>query len=179
MLCSSKKSLFLVLPYLHYCIWLFQLLRLHPLPEPPFIFYLANSSLSFKNQLSCHSFQKPFLPPPQHLFAKAGLNVPLLWSHTALCIASSVIWLYFFLFVFFFASPPSAILVLQPGIRPVPPELKAWSLNHWTAREVSGYISLYLLKGLSPHSARLNSTRAGEHLIHLFFPWAFIYLFYP
>ena len=139
-------------------------------------FYLANSSLSFKNQLICHSSRKPFLPPSQHLFAKARLNVPLLWFHKALCIASSVIWLYFF---FFFASPPSGILVPLPGTRPAPPELKAWSLNYWTAREVSGYISLYLFKGLSPHSAHLNSTRTGEHLIHLFFPWAFIHLFNP
>ncbi|KAM9076917.1 striatin-interacting protein 2 isoform 10-T10 [Megaptera novaeangliae] len=28
------------------------------------------------------------------------------------------------------------ILVAQPGIEPVPPVLGAWSLNHWTAREV-------------------------------------------
>ena len=28
------------------------------------------------------------------------------------------------------------ILVTQPGIEPVPPALGAWSLNHWTAREV-------------------------------------------
>ena len=28
------------------------------------------------------------------------------------------------------------ILVPQPGIEPMPPEVEAWSLNHWTAREV-------------------------------------------
>ena len=28
------------------------------------------------------------------------------------------------------------ILVLQPGIKPVPPAMEARSLNHWTAREV-------------------------------------------
>ena len=28
------------------------------------------------------------------------------------------------------------ILVPQPGIEPAPPEVEAWSLNHWTAREV-------------------------------------------
>ena len=27
------------------------------------------------------------------------------------------------------------ILVLQPGIKPVPPEVEAWSFSHWTARE--------------------------------------------
>ena len=30
------------------------------------------------------------------------------------------------------------ILVPQPGIKPVPPAVEAWSLNHWTAREVPG-----------------------------------------
>ena len=30
------------------------------------------------------------------------------------------------------------ILVPGPGIEPVPPALEAWSLNHWTAREVLG-----------------------------------------
>ena len=28
------------------------------------------------------------------------------------------------------------ILLLQPGIEPVPPALEAWCLNHWTTREV-------------------------------------------
>ena len=30
----------------------------------------------------------------------------------------------------------SGILVPQPGIEPMPPEVEAQSLNHWTAREV-------------------------------------------
>ena len=28
------------------------------------------------------------------------------------------------------------ILIPRPGIKPAPPALEAWSLNHWTAREV-------------------------------------------
>ena len=28
------------------------------------------------------------------------------------------------------------ILVPQPGIEPAPPTMEAWSLNHWTTREV-------------------------------------------
>ena len=28
------------------------------------------------------------------------------------------------------------ILVPRPGIKPTPPALEAWSLNHWTTREV-------------------------------------------
>ena len=38
---------------------------------------------------------------------------------------------------FFLATPQSMqILVPQPGIEPMPPAVEAWSLNHWTAREV-------------------------------------------
>ena len=39
---------------------------------------------------------------------------------------------------FFFWPHQAAcgILVPQPAMAPTPPALKAWSLNHWTAREV-------------------------------------------
>ena len=42
------------------------------------------------------------------------------------------------LFFFFFWPCRTAcgILVPQPGIKPMPPAVEAWSLNHWTAREV-------------------------------------------
>ena len=36
----------------------------------------------------------------------------------------------------FFPGMACGILVPQPGIKPVIPALEAWSLNHWTAREV-------------------------------------------
>ena len=35
-------------------------------------------------------------------------------------------------------------LVPWPGIKPRPPALGAWSLSHWTAREVSAVFSLFL-----------------------------------
>ena len=35
------------------------------------------------------------------------------------------------------------ILVSRPGIEPVPPAVKAWTLNHWTAREALWPLSLY------------------------------------
>ena len=35
-----------------------------------------------------------------------------------------------------FFSVQGRILVLAPGIEPVSPVLEAWSLNHWTTREV-------------------------------------------
>ena len=31
---------------------------------------------------------------------------------------------------------PHMGLVPQPGIKPMPPALEAWRLNHWTSREV-------------------------------------------
>ena len=39
-------------------------------------------------------------------------------------------------FFFFFCHPACGILVPQPEIEPVPPAVEAWSLNHWTTREV-------------------------------------------
>ena len=47
-------------------------------------------------------------------------------------------------FFFFLATlcPACGILVPWPGIEPVPPAVKAWSLNHWTAREVPVYLVL-------------------------------------
>ena len=49
------------------------------------------------------------------------------------------------------------ILVPQPGIKPVPPPLAAWSLNHQTAREFSNH---YLLKKIGSVSARPPPLRA-------------------
>ena len=44
-------------------------------------------------------------------------------------------WLLFF--SFFLATPRgSRRLVPRPGIEPGPPAVEAWSLNHWTSREV-------------------------------------------
>ena len=43
-------------------------------------------------------------------------------------------------FFYFFSLYHSAcrILVPQPGMEPTTPVVKAWSLNHWTARDVPG-----------------------------------------
>ena len=37
---------------------------------------------------------------------------------------------------FSFLATPCSILVPQPEMEPMPPEVEAWSLKHWTAREV-------------------------------------------
>ena len=36
------------------------------------------------------------------------------------------------------------ILVLQPGMKPVSPALEAWSLKHWTTREILIIYFLFL-----------------------------------
>ena len=39
-------------------------------------------------------------------------------------------------FVFWLCLTACGILISQPGIEPVPLELEAWSLNHWTSTKV-------------------------------------------
>ena len=52
----------------------------------------------------------------------------------------------FFSFIFWPRCVACGILAPRPGTEPVPPAVEAWSLNHWTAREVpiinyfNGYI---------------------------------------
>ena len=41
-------------------------------------------------------------------------------------------------FFFSFGWVACRILIPRPGIDPAPPVVEAWSLNQWTAREVSG-----------------------------------------
>ena len=51
-------------------------------------------------------------------------------------------WTFFFFFSFWPRQAACGNLVPQPGIEPMPPAAEAWSLNHWTAREVPGDIEL-------------------------------------
>ena len=45
-------------------------------------------------------------------------------------------WCGSYLFIYFFLAMLCGILVPWPGVMLMPPALEAWSLNHWTAREV-------------------------------------------
>ena len=47
------------------------------------------------------------------------------------------------LFCFWLCHTACRILVPQPGIKPAPPALEAWSLNHWTTREVSRILPIF------------------------------------
>ena len=52
------------------------------------------------------------------------------------CTSSKGLFYFFFLiFIFWLCHVACGILVTQPGIKPVPPALEAWSLNHWTAKK--------------------------------------------
>ena len=44
--------------------------------------------------------------------------------------------IYLLFFIYLLHCPACEILVPRPGMGPVPPTVEAWSLNHWTAREV-------------------------------------------
>ena len=44
--------------------------------------------------------------------------------------------IYLLLFYFWLQWVACQILVPQPGIEPVPPEVEAWSFNHWISSEV-------------------------------------------
>ena len=75
---------------------------------------------SVKNTgVGCHA-------PLQGIFLNQGSNTHLLhWQAGSLPLAPP-------------GKPSKAcrVLILPPGIEPMPPELGVWSLNHWTTREV-------------------------------------------
>ena len=53
--------------------------------------------------------------------------------------------LLFYKKLFWLRHAACEILVPQPGIEPAPPVLEAWSLNHWTSREVPAPLLLSCL----------------------------------
>ena len=64
------------------------------------------------------------------------LNIPLcspFFKRAPLFIFNMFTYLFY---IFWPHCTVCGILVPQPGIKPTPPALAAWSLNHWTAREV-------------------------------------------
>ena len=71
---------------------------------------------------------------------------PLFWLHHATC----------------------GILVPQPGIKPMPPSLEAWSPNLWTTRELVCCLVLYRSL-LPPTPGPVFS--AGFHFLLFYVPW--------
>ena len=68
------------------------------------------------------------------------------------CILGNTFITYFFFFFFFLLfwllHAACGILVLWLGNEPAPPELEAWSLNHWTTRQVPLTSVFKLIEGL-------------------------------
>ena len=77
-----------------------------------------------------------------------------------------------FFFFFFGGGWPHlaacGILVLQPGIKPMPPAVGAQSLNHWPAREVPIFLSVFdprlvFSTDAEPVDAELTDTEVQLH----------------
>ena len=51
--------------------------------------------------------------------------------------------IYLFSYLFIYGHTLCEILIPRPGIKPVPPALGAWSLNHWTARKVPSLLQYH------------------------------------
>ena len=68
-----------------------------------------------------------------------GLFLGFLFCFISLCVchyASTILFLFSFFFLFFWSCWMTCrTLVPQPGIKPMPPAVEAWSPSHWTAKE--------------------------------------------
>ena len=70
----------------------------------------------------------------------------------------------FFFFFFFFWLHCETCVILVPwlGIKPPLLAIEAWSLNHWTAREVPSSASFYKLSPYHHSVLRLNVSSSGR-----------------
>ena len=71
------------------------------------------------SELSCPQIQK-----------KAKQNTSICWKRTTFSLKKK------FFFLIYAHHEACGILVPQPGVEPMPPAVEAWSLSHWTTREV-------------------------------------------
>ena len=69
----------------------------------------------------------------QHIYKKGCHPLAMvLYFLGQRCIWCVCVWFFFF----FFCCLTRGILIAQPGIKPTPPAVEPWSLNHYTTREV-------------------------------------------
>ena len=146
----------------------------HPFPVPSVSIFLLPISLSTDNWLCpawlkspltshlCSSYWTGWL----HLTHKITLSLKLIWFLSQRFLGTSWICceLLFlsssssFFFFYFILAMPCGILVPWPGIETMPPAMEAWSLNHWTIREVPDHLlNLKVLLGLHPWSSSVNN----------------------
>ena len=113
----ASLEAFLILNYL----WLFLLTQGIPLLNP------AKASVNYKEAKLAHIWTHTYTHT--HYTHKTRLVSNL--SHANI---------YIYILIFFYLSVPGLVymwdLVPWPGIEPQPPVLGAWSLSHWTTREV-------------------------------------------
>ena len=60
----------------------------------------------------------------------------LICSDVRVCVCVCVCVYTIYLFIFWLCRAACGILVPQPEVKPATPAVEAWSLNHWTTREV-------------------------------------------
>ena len=91
-----------------------------------------------------------FFPPESVLGSALRFSVGALFPTPASRVVLSASWerkIPHFFFFYFFAAPGLTFgtqdLVPWPGIKSRPPALGAWSLNHWTAREVPQFLTIF------------------------------------
>ena len=75
-------------------------------------------------------------------YPRLFFSVPSIWPHSQ-APRPDTFWTSFF--IFWPCLKACRILVPWPGIKTMPPALGAWSLNHWTTREVPIFIYDYNL----------------------------------
>ena len=82
-------------------------------------------------------------------------SIPRFSINPGRCISHGIFHAHYTFFFFFWPRCVlCGILVPQQGIRPMPPALEAWSLNHWTTREVPPhtFFTCYLQRVFIPAS---------------------------
>ena len=82
-----------------------------------------------------------WLGPKVHLCSQSCGYPEEVWEETKnqffFCFSLYLFIFSFFFFLIFWPCPAACgILVPRPGMQPEPPAVEAWSLNHWTTREV-------------------------------------------
>ena len=121
-----------------------------PLPDSVAFHFLGKKKLSYlpprNSDTVCLLFYCELCPHP--------------WWSTAACSVDFVLCFS----IFIFGCMACGVLVPQSGIEPVPPALEAWSLSHWTSREIPHFklLSLFLWNTWAGTISNKNATIQGE-----------------
>ena len=103
---------------------------------------LGDTSQIFKKRAN---FPSPLTRPGYLRLSFQLLCLPFVYGDTDVYLRHKKVWARVFFYLFFFhwlCCMACRILIPYPGIKPMPPEVEAWSLNHWPTREFPGAVSL-------------------------------------